>query len=80
MTFTVGSAVTPGLSYTGYIDNQGRLQFAASENVPVGVENFATLPARVTYTIGALPKSPVKNFQISRRPIKRCEVEPERLP
>ena len=80
VTFTVGSAVTPGLSYTGYIDNQGRLQFAASENVPVGVGTLATLPARVTYTIGTLPNVTRNNFQISRGPSNAAKWNPNDFP
>ena len=80
VTFTVGSAVTPGLSYTGYIDNQGRIQFAASENVPVGVGTFATLPAHVTYTVGPLPAVTVKNFQISNGPSNAAKWNPKDFP
>lgn len=65
ITFPVGSSVTPGLIYTGYIDNQGRLQFSAPGNYPVGVGPFATLPAHVTYTIGKVPDVTISNFQIS---------------
>ena len=65
ITFTVGSSVTPGLNYTGYIDNQGRLQFSAPDDFPVGVGTFATLPAHVTYQIGEVPDVSISNFQIS---------------
>ncbi|MBV9480005.1 MAG: exo-alpha-sialidase [Acidobacteria bacterium] len=63
--FMVGSSVTPGLNYTGYIDNQGRLQFSAPDDFPVGVGTFATLPAHVTYQIGEVPDVIISNFQIS---------------
>ena len=75
--FTVGSAVTPGLTYTGFIDNQGRIQFAASENVPVSVGTFATLPAHVSYTVGPLAGRHGEELPDIERPIKRREVEPE---
>ena len=61
----VGSSVTPGLNYTGSIDNQGRLQFSAPQDFPVAVGTFATLPAHVTYRIGKLPDVTISNFQIS---------------
>jgi hypothetical protein len=63
--FAVASAGTPGLTYTGYIDNQGRLQFSAPDDHPVGVGTFATLPAHVTYRIGEVPDVTISNFQIS---------------
>lgn len=76
ITFTVGSSVTPGLNYTGYIDNQGRLQFSAPGNYPVGVGPFATLPAHVTYTIGKLPVVTLSNFQMSKGPSNAAKWNP----
>ena len=80
VTFMVGSAVMPGLTYTGDIDNQGRLQFSTSENVPIDVGTFATLPAHVTYTIGKLPNVTLNNFQISKGPSNAAKWNPNDFP
>ena len=65
MEFEVGSETTPGLRYMGFIDNQGRLQFAALGNYPIGVGEFATLPTSVTYVIEPTLNVTLKNFRIS---------------
>ncbi len=80
ITFTVGSSITPGLNYTGFIDNQGRLQFAGPENVPIDVGTFATLPTHVTYTIGRLPHVTLFNFRVSNGPSNAAKWNPSDFP
>ncbi len=79
ITFVVGS-VTPGLDYTGYIDNQGRLQFSAPHYFPVGAGKFATLPARVTYAIGKIPEVTLTNFRISLGTSDAAKWDPNDFP
>jgi hypothetical protein len=80
ITFAVGSKITRSLLYTGYIDNQGRLQFSAPHDFPVGVGRFATLPARVTYAIGKIPKVTLSNFQISLGASDSAKWDPNKFP
>jgi hypothetical protein len=80
ITFAVGSKDTPGLHYTGYIDNQGRLQFSAPHDFPVDVGKFATLPARVTYAIGKIPEVTLTNFQISLGTSDAAKWDPNDFP
>ena len=80
ITFTVCSSITPGLTYTGSIDSQGRLQFSAPDNVPVAVGTFATLPTHVAYTIGKLPDVTLSNFQISKGPSNAAKWNPSDFP
>jgi hypothetical protein len=78
--FVVESSVKPGLRYRGSIDNQGRLQFAALGNYPVGVGAFTTFPTRVTYVIGEKPKVTLKNFKISPGSSNAAKWSPEDYP
>jgi hypothetical protein len=76
VTFVVGSKITPGLNYMGFIDNQGRLQFLALDEMPLGVGEFATLPTSVTYEIGEKPEVNLRNFQISLGPSDATKSNP----
>ena len=80
ITFTVCSSITPGLTYTGSIDSQGRLQFSAPDHVPVAVGTFATLPTHVAYTIGKLPDVTLSNFQISKGASNAAKWNPSDFP
>ena len=75
--FEVESKITPGLRYRGFIDNQGRLQFAALGNYPIGVGEFATLPASVTYVIEPTLDVTLKNFRISPGSSNAAKWSPE---
>ncbi len=75
--FEVESKITPGLRYRGFIDNQGRLQFAALGNYPIGVGEFATLPASVTYVIEPALDVTLKNFRISPGSSNAAKWSPE---
>ena len=80
ITFTVGSSVASGPSYTGSIDNQGRLQFAGGESTPIGVGAFATQPAHVAYRIGRLPQVTLANHQVSKGPSNAAKWSPTSFP
>jgi hypothetical protein len=81
VTFTVGNSTATDKSYTGLIDSQGRLQFAAGpDNVPIGVGRFSTLPTQVTYTIGPTPKVTLSNFQVSNGPSNAARWNPSDFP
>src|SRR5271170_7853742 len=75
--FEVESKITPGLRYRGFIDNQGRLQFAGLGNYPIGVGDFATLPASVTYVIEPTLDVTLKNFRISSGSSNAAKWSPE---
>jgi len=75
--FEVESKITPGLRYRGFIDNQGRLQLAALGNYPIGVGEFATLPASVTYVIEPKLDVTLKNFRISPGSSNAAKWSPE---
>lgn len=80
ITFTLCSSITPGLTYTGSIDSQGRLQFSAPDHVPVAVGTFATFPTHVAYTIGKLPDVTLSNFQISKGASNAAKWNPSDFP
>jgi hypothetical protein len=80
VTFVVGSKITPGLKYMGFIDNQGRLQFSALDEMPLDTGNFATSPTSVTYRIGERPEVDLRNFRISLGPSDAAKSNPADFP
>ena len=75
--FEVQSKVSPGLRYRGDIDNQGRLQFAALGNYPLGVGKFETLPKSVTYVIQPKTTVTLDNLRISPGPSNAAKWDPQ---
>ena len=63
--FVVRSKAIPNRKYQGVIDNQGRLQFSAPDDYPLGVGQFETTRTVVYYKIGKHPKVPIENLAIS---------------